>query len=292
MTKVNFFTTARRVAIVEPMKAVLEHGNQALITGAAAYMSAMFSMQHDVLPAWVAVPLAVGFEWTYLRGLANADKAGRSRWAGALNWSAMVTSVVYGILFILGHYAVITAKPDGWTAFWLANAHVLPMSILSFCSANLRRVHKQREFERERAKIEDAERAAREQADLERELERKRKELHFEMEAKWREAQLAESVRGLRKNRVTANSSSTNQAVRDSVRPDSLGETSSNVPSASGTQMNSVHEQSGEQLREHIVRTLREHPKTNKSQLAEQLGIGRTRLYEFINEAKLTGDLN
>src|SRR5581483_3470545 len=120
---VTVFSNTRRFVVAEPLKAAWEHGNQALVTSAAAFMSAMFSMQHDVLPWYIAWPLAVGFEWTYLRGLANGEKTD-TRWSGALNWSAMITSVVFGILYILGHYEVIPVNPTGWTAFWLALAHV------------------------------------------------------------------------------------------------------------------------------------------------------------------------
>ena len=135
-----------RYAVVEPLKAAFEHGNQALVTSASAFMAAMFSMQHNVLPWWIAVPLAVGFEWTYLRGLSTSDKTQADGWASALNWVAMLTSAVYGILYILGHYKVIPEAPDPTAAFWLAVAHVAPMTLLSFCYAGVRRTHKQEQM--------------------------------------------------------------------------------------------------------------------------------------------------
>lgn len=137
--------TARHI-VTEPFRAAFEHGNQALVTSASAYMAAMFSMQHGVLPVWIAVPLAVGFEWTYLRGLSTSDKTRANGWANALNWTAMLTSAVYGILFILGYYNVIPARPEPGAAFWLAVAHVGPMTLLSFCYAGVRRSHKQEQL--------------------------------------------------------------------------------------------------------------------------------------------------
>jgi hypothetical protein len=141
-------TDARRFVVAEPIKAAWAHLNQFLVTSAAAFMSAMFSMQHDVLPWYIAVPLAVGYEWTYLRGLSTADKTSKTRWADALNYSAMFTSIIYGVLYVLGHYKVIPETPEGWAAILLAFAHVIPMAVLSLCGANLRRVQKLREVAR------------------------------------------------------------------------------------------------------------------------------------------------
>lgn len=183
---------ARRVAFDEPFRAAWEHGNQFLVTAAAAFMSAAFSMQHDVLPIWVAVPLAVGFEWTYLRGLATADKTTNERWAVALNWSAMITSLVYGVLYVLGHYKIIPEQPGGWAAFCLAMAHVFPMTVLSFCAANLRRVQKLEERNRNRAQLaleEERNRNLQEERDRIT-LETERKKAEIEM---WKEASIAKA---------------------------------------------------------------------------------------------------
>jgi hypothetical protein len=166
-------------------------------------------MQHDVLPWWIAVPLAVGFEWTYLRGLANADKAGTTKWAPALNWAAMITSIVYGVLYVLGHYEVIPVSPTGWTAFWLALAHVIPMAVLSFCGANLRRVQKLEEVARNRKLVaEEDERNQRMQdAATELRLDMARKEAELEL---WRQGQL---VKAQLKSEVARNQPATMTAT-------------------------------------------------------------------------------
>lgn len=185
-------TIARRFVVSEPLKAAWEHANQFFVTSAAAFMSAMFSMQHDVLPIWIAVPLAVGFEWTYLRGLATSDKARKTRWAGALNYSAMLTSIVYGILYVLGVYRIIPDHPDSTLAFWLAVAHVFPMALLSLCSANLRRVLKEDEVARNQAHLDETVARNRKLQDAEDELrlEMHRKEAEL---ALWQKAQLAKA---------------------------------------------------------------------------------------------------
>lgn len=178
-----FFTHARRFALSEPIKAAWEHGNQFFVTSAAAFMSAAFSMQHDVLPIWIAVPLAIGFEWTYLRGLATADKTTKTPWAVALNWAAMLTSLIYGILYVLGHYGIIGEKPSTAAAIWLAFAHVFPMALLSFCGANLRRNQKQEELRRNLILVADQDaRNRREQdaaTDLRLDMQRKEAELEI-----------------------------------------------------------------------------------------------------------------
>lgn len=184
------FQKAGRFIFIEPFKAAFEHGNQALVTSASAYMAAMFSMQHGVLPWLIAVPLAIGFEWTYLRGLSTSDKTRDGAWSSALNWVAMLTSAVYGILYILGYYKVIPEAPDNGLAFWLAVAHVAPMTLLSFCYAGVRRTHKQEQMTEEtRRKQQEATRLARLQDQQDQiELERQKKLMEIEV---WKQGKQA-----------------------------------------------------------------------------------------------------
>lgn len=179
----TFPTRVRRFALSEPLKAAWEHGNQFFVTSAAAFMSAAFSMQHDVLPIWIAVPLAIGFEWTYLRGLATADKTTKTPWAVALNWAAMLTSLVYGILYVLGHYHVIADTPGTTAAIWLAFAHVFPMALLSFCGANLRRNQKLEELRRNQKLVaeQDARNQREQDAATELRLDMQRKEAELDI---------------------------------------------------------------------------------------------------------------
>lgn len=178
-----------RATVAAPSRAALEHGNQALVTSAAAFMSAQFAMQHGILPGWIAWPLAAGLEWTYLKGLATAGTT-RSRWGQALNVIAFVTSAVYGTLYTLGLYGVIPERPDPITALLLAVAHVAPLGALSLCYGMLYRARKLDVLaqtvrrEQEQAAI-DAQ-IARERAALAIEMERKRAEL-----ALWEDAQAA-----------------------------------------------------------------------------------------------------
>jgi hypothetical protein len=158
-----------------PWHGLKTNGNQALITFAATYAGAMFSMQHNVFPLWIAVPLAVGFEWTYLAGIALAGDIRKGGWSVAISITAMLTSAVFGILYILGVYKVIPDQPTGEDAVWLACAHIVPITLMSFFYAMAHRAHHAQ-------RIADAdERAARAQ---------EREDEQHELEQTWRAQQL------------------------------------------------------------------------------------------------------
>jgi len=110
---------------------------QFIVTTGAAFMSAMFNTQHEVLPSFIAWPLAAGFEAIYLSGLIAADRTRKSGWIIAMIVAASLTSFIYGMLYVLGIYKVIPDQPTGRIAFGLALAHVLPMPVLSLCAARL-----------------------------------------------------------------------------------------------------------------------------------------------------------
>lgn len=150
-----------------PWHGLKTNGNQALITFAATYAGAMFSMQHEVFPFWIAVPLAIGFEWTYLAGIALAGDIRKGGWSVAISITAMLTSAVFGILHILGVYKVIPEHPAGEDAVWLACAHIVPITLMSFFYAMAHRAHQAQRIADADAEAE----RAREQEDEQRALE-------------------------------------------------------------------------------------------------------------------------
>ena len=135
-----------------PWHGLRHNGNQALITFAACYAGAMFSMQHNVFPWWVAVPLATGFEWTYLAGIALASDIRKGVWAILISATAMITSAAFGMLYILGVYAVIPEKPEPLIAAGLAAAHIIPITLMSFFYAMAHRAHRAQRLSDEAAK--------------------------------------------------------------------------------------------------------------------------------------------
>lgn len=135
----NRWSQVRYQALTVPWEGIKQSGNQALITSACMYAGAMFGMQHNVFPVWIAVPLAIGCEWTYLSGISIAGKIRGSVWAWCINVTALLTSLVFGMLYILGLYGVIPEYPDPLLAGGLALAHILPLTLLSFFYAMTQR---------------------------------------------------------------------------------------------------------------------------------------------------------
>lgn len=132
-----------------PIATAWEMAPQTAITTASVYMVAMFGMSHNILPWWVAVPMAAGFEWTWLRSIRTAGLVRKGKdadlWINLLTWTALITVVAYGLLYIIGlpSIGIIPAEPGkGWGVV-LALAKVIPIALMGFAAANLHRIHKQ-----------------------------------------------------------------------------------------------------------------------------------------------------
>jgi hypothetical protein len=186
--------------------------SQIIVTTGAAFMSAKFNTQHDVLPGVIAWPLAFGFEAIYLSGLVAADRLAKSRWIMGMVVAASLTSFIYGMLYVLGSYHVIPNRPEGAAALGLALAHVLPMPVLSLCAAKLYHASRAHVVAAERAAL-DAE-AKRKQD--ERDAAARRRQEDADAEAKrTQELRAAEVARRLR-----------NQQEEDALRLRNLEEES------------------------------------------------------------------
>ncbi len=118
--------------VVVPWHAVRQWFAVFLITSGTLYASAEFNMLHGVFPAWVAVPLAVGIEWTYLSGLAYATELRSNRWSTKMIAAGALTSGLYGVLYILGHYGIVPEHPEPDQAVMLALAHIAPLIAMLF----------------------------------------------------------------------------------------------------------------------------------------------------------------
>lgn len=110
-----------------------------LITTATTYGNAHFATQHNLFPLVIAWALAIGVEWVYLSGLAYADQTKANGYVWTMIIVGAATSALYGTLYILGEYHVIPDKPIGYTALWLALAHVLPLIAVLFCYTLVKR---------------------------------------------------------------------------------------------------------------------------------------------------------
>lgn len=163
--------------IAGPARAAREYGSQFLITSASVFMNAGFAQAHNILDPRFAWAQAIGFEWTYLRGLANAGKT-KSRWVDALNILAFVSVLLYGLMFCLIQYKVIPDSPEGLLAVLLAFIHVAPIAMTGFCAAMIHRAVKVEEHDKFTKEVDGAQaRADRLQAERDAlQLERERKE--------------------------------------------------------------------------------------------------------------------
>lgn len=261
-------TTANRTIfdalIWEPVALAVSQPHQIALSCASVALMGSFASASGILHPAVAYVLAVGVEWAYLKGLASDSRA-PTGWGTALNWSAFGIVVLWGVLFVASMIGAIDLHTRGFWGWLLAAAHVVPIAWLSLCSAMTHRAALALEaIEARRQQQKEHDRQERIQADqdaIKLEADRKAAEL-----AAWEAGQRA--ALAIEIERKTAL-----RAAR--------ANTANTVPAAApGTPANS----SREQLREQVARTLREHPKTNKAELARRLGIGRTLLYELIKE--------
>lgn len=122
-----------------PLRAAWAYGSQAAITSASVSLNATFAMSHGILSPTFAWAQAIGFEWTYLRGLATAGQT-KSRWVDALNIIAFASVILYGVMACLVTYKVIPDTPVPGLAFFLALIHILPIGLTGLCSAMIHRV--------------------------------------------------------------------------------------------------------------------------------------------------------
>lgn len=187
MTVKSFWLRAFDFTIKAPSKAAREFGAQCLITSASIAMNAGFAQSHGILDPWFAWAQAIGFEWTYLRGLASAGKT-RSKWVDYMNMIAFVSVILYGVMFCLVQYHVIPDQPDKVLAVFLSLVHVVPIGMTGFCAAMIHRAVKLEDAAKEDvAMSKEDERLARIQAARdELEIERLRKQQELDL---WRQAQ-------------------------------------------------------------------------------------------------------
>jgi hypothetical protein len=258
---------------------------QIAITQAGIYLVASFGQSHAILPPAAAWALAIGMEGTYLKGLIDAGhvRGKGGAYATMLIVGTYATVICWGIAYILGlpSVGVIPAGDLGqaWGAL-IAVIHVLPIAFTGGCSAMLHRARTGEEAARratQEAEAHDRQLRLAAQLDLEAEEDRaQRRQIALDQE---RVASEIEAVK--RKAIANLEYRQARNAFADSVR----GEQSANTPQAtqiaSGTDLNSVREQ--------IARTLTEQPGIKKTQLAKDLGISRTKLYEHITALKLEG---
>ena len=136
--------------------------------------------------------MALGFEWTWLRSIRTAGLvrkgADADLWINLLTWTALITVVAYGILYIIGlpSIGIIPEAPGKGWGIALALAKVIPIALMGFAAANLHRIHKQQVMaDREKEQKETHARLIELQAQRDTiEMERQRKLMELDV---WRQ---------------------------------------------------------------------------------------------------------
>lgn len=170
------------VFILEPWAIVKQHPHQVLLSFGSVTILSQFAAAGGVIDQWTALAVSIGFEWAYLRGLSDTTRE-RSWWSNALNWSAFVIVVLWGMLGVLIQIGTISAKPDGgWAGIAMAAAHVVPIAWLSLCAAM---AHRTAHVEQVQDAKEDAKRAQEKQDKLD-EAARLRTQAIEDQERAWK----------------------------------------------------------------------------------------------------------
>src|SRR6266542_578709 len=125
-------TTTFRAFVREPFDLALGQPHQLLISSASVEIVAAEAA--TIVPYPYNILLAVGAEWAYLRGLISGAGV-RTRWAGALNVSAVALVVLYGSLWGFRGFHLIPDAPAPWAAVLLTIVHIGSIGAVTICSA-------------------------------------------------------------------------------------------------------------------------------------------------------------
>lgn len=122
--------------LLEPVTFAVSQPGQVLISMASV---ALVSAEAAAIVPWpFHILLAIGAEWVYLRGLISGSGV-QSRWAGALNLSAVFLVASFGALWSFRKMGVITDAPPIGLAVLLTFIHIGAISAVTLCSAMLHR---------------------------------------------------------------------------------------------------------------------------------------------------------
>lgn len=169
-------TTTFKSFVSEPFELALGQPHQMLISSASVAIVAVEAA--SIVPWPFNIALAVGAEWAYLRGLISGAGI-KTRWAYALNISAVALVALYGLLAGFRGFHLIPDTPPWGVAVLLTVIHIGAISAVTLCSAMLHRAG------------EDAKRLSREKAAHEvAERDKRNQEAEDARNQAWRDAQL------------------------------------------------------------------------------------------------------
>lgn len=237
MTTLTQKRTLFDAVILEPIELVISQPHQALISSASVFLVA--AEAGILIDSPFNVLLAVGAEWAYLKGLSSGQQV-QTRWAPALNWSAVLLVVLYGSLWGLRKFGAIPALPPLWGAILLTLIHILCIGAVTICSAMVhsamlteqKRERDRRQVELEaqeqRRQREEEERARRLQAERDAmaiDLERRRQEAALEMERERERLALWEQAQEVKARVKAAAPAASMPEAKTAVLPETKGRT-------------------------------------------------------------------
>lgn len=188
-------TTSFKAFILEPFELAVGQPHQVLISSASVSIVALEAATLIPFPANVA--LAIGAEWAYLRGLISGHGI-KTRWAPALNWSAVLLVICYGSLWGFRQFHLIPDTPAPWLAVLLTIIHIGAIGAVTLCSAMLHRVNSDVKALAAKVVAEENEKRNQEKVAAEEERNRRlqlaRDELTIEMQRRDAELRLMEET--------------------------------------------------------------------------------------------------
>jgi hypothetical protein len=204
-------TTTFKSFIAEPFELAIGQPHQMLISSASVAIVAAEAAH--LVPYPYNIALAIGAEWAYLRGLISGAGV-KTRWAAALNWSAVALVFGYGSLWGFRGFHLIPSTPTPWLAVLLTFIHIGAIGAITICSAMLHRAGEDAKAAARKV-VEDRE-AARQQRELDA-----RAELALEMERKQAELALWEQAEEARA-RLKMQSQNARMKMRRNAHPEPM----------------------------------------------------------------------
>lgn len=180
-------TTSIRAFAREPFDFAISQPHQLAISSASVAIVALEAA--TLIPFPFNIALAVGAEWAYLRGLISGAGV-RTRWAAALNISAVLLVVLYGSLWGFRSFHLIPNSPPPWAAVLLTIIHIGAISAVTLCSAMLHRVGEDAKATRRQIAQEQEDARLLDEQRYQDDLKRQRDQQQLDLEIEWKRAQL------------------------------------------------------------------------------------------------------
>lgn len=199
--------TLWEAVVVEPLSLVKSQLHQVAISTTSVVIMASFAGHSGLVPWFIGYVLAVGIEWAWLRGIAS-DTQAPSRWGIWLSGTAVFIIITWGGLWSLIVYKVIPDPPGTAWGIGLAIAHIVPIAVLSLCSAMAHRTahiaRHQQQSEADRARLEFEQQQAAEDARLRRWAEAQRIKAEQEADLLRTKAEIRAAGRAAKAHAVAA----------------------------------------------------------------------------------------